>query len=351
MASIYSKRKILYLSWYEELLSGERIHRNHSLKLKDTRENRKLAKLIKKKKENMLLFSFNKVQREITVSEAYKQFIETKNEKAKATIKYYEHALRLLVKDYGNVSVSNISSEEIKEIVQQYKKLSKESIISYKKGIKIFFNFLISENFITKNPVGKIERIRNRKVEVMTDSELEEILFYFKNRNKDHYNLIKFLVLSGFRISEAISLKWRDIKVDHIIVNNQKGKRKDYFPLTEPIREHVRSIMKEGEHVFNYKSVAAARHLGKQISIFTDKKFSFHSFRKKFGTDWAKNLMPAELKEIMRHNDIRTTMEYYVGLNVIEIGAKMADAKLKLKEKKSGQKCQIINMKSAKTSL
>ena len=349
MASIYSKRKILYIGWVEELLSGEKVHRSRSLKLKDTRENRKVAKMLKLQKENSLAFSYNKVQQDITVTEAYQEFMETKSENAKATIEYYEYSLRLLVKDYGNVFVSRLGSKEIKKIVNQYKGLSKESIISYRRGMKIFFNFLIQKKYISENPVGKIEKTRNRNVEVMTDEELTEILKYFKNRNIDHYNLIKFLVLTGFRISEAISLYWVDIKNDYIIIKNKKGKRRDIFPITDEIREHVRNIpnTQNREHVFHYSSVSSARHLGRKISKLTNGRYSFHSFRKKFGTECAKTLMPAELKEVMRHNDIRTTMEFYVGLNIIKIGEKLTEAKRKLVEQETVENCQIFNIKNA----
>lgn len=96
--------------------------------------------------------------------------------------------------------------------------------------------------------------------------------------------------------------------------------------------------------MFKYKQVSSTRNIGKHISKITEGKYSFHSFRKKFGTDWSRNLMPAELKEIMRHNDVRTTMEYYVGLNIIKIGEKMGEAKLKLKEKRNSKKCQILQL-------
>lgn len=145
------------------------------------------------------------------------------------TIQYYKNSLRQLLHKYGDFYVKNIGSTEIKEIEKQLSGMSKESIISYKKGMKIFFGYLITEKFISENPIGKIEMTHNRKVVVMTDEELEEILYYFENRNKDHYNLIKFLVLSGFRISEAISLKWDDIKKDHIIVGIKKEKEKIIF--------------------------------------------------------------------------------------------------------------------------
>ena len=42
--------------------------------------------------------------------------------------------------------------------------------------------------------------------------------------------------------------------------------------------------------------------------------------RRSFGTRWAKRVMPAVLKRLMRHADISTTMGYYVSLSADEIG-------------------------------
>ncbi len=352
MASIYSKRKILYLGWYEELLSGERIHRSRSLKLKDTRENRKTANLIKKQKENMLLFSTNKVQRKITINEAFKKFIETKKSNASKTRMFYCDSLRILNREYGNVDVNKIGKDEINKIVEKMEYLSEESINSYKRGIKIFFNYLIDENYYKeKNPIGKLRATRKKKSEIISDEELEELLDFFNGRNKEHYDLIKLLVLTGFRISEAIALEWEDIKVDHIIVKNKKAKRNDYFPLTDEIKDHLSTIEKNGAKVFRYNKTSQVRYINKLISRETNKKYSFHSFRKKFATEWSRFLMPAELKEVMRHGEIRTTMQYYVGLNIVKIGEKMTGAKWKLKEKKKAEKCEIIDIKKAKNSL
>ena len=47
----------------------------------------------------------------------------------------------------------------------------------------------------------------------------------------------------------------------------------------------------------------------------TDKWGSAHDLRRAFGTRWAKKVMPATLQRIMRHADIGTTMQYYVGID------------------------------------
>lgn len=42
---------------------------------------------------------------------------------------------------------------------------------------------------------------------------------------------------------------------------------------------------------------------------------SAHDFRRAFGERWAAFVMPALLKDLMRHAEIPTTMKYYVGRN------------------------------------
>jgi integrase len=48
----------------------------------------------------------------------------------------------------------------------------------------------------------------------------------------------------------------------------------------------------------------------------TVRKFaSAHDLRRAFGQRWAGNVMPTVLRELMRHEDIATTMKFYVGQN------------------------------------
>jgi integrase len=64
------------------------------------------------------------------------------------------------------------------------------------------------------------------------------------------------------------------------------------------------------------------RRIGKAAGIVVDtsdsgriKYASAHDLRRSFGSRWAMRVMPPVLKEMMRHDDIKTTMKYYVGYN------------------------------------
>ena len=47
----------------------------------------------------------------------------------------------------------------------------------------------------------------------------------------------------------------------------------------------------------------------------TVKFASAHDLRRSFGARWANLIMPQQLRELMRHESIDTTMRYYVGRN------------------------------------
>lgn len=53
---------------------------------------------------------------------------------------------------------------------------------------------------------------------------------------------------------------------------------------------------------------------------------SAHDFRRSFGTRWAKRVMPAVLKDLMRHTDIQTTMRYYVDQDANDTAAALWQA-------------------------
>src|SRR5690606_24298380 len=56
------------------------------------------------------------------------------------------------------------------------------------------------------------------------------------------------------------------------------------------------------------------------------KHASAHDLRRSFGTRWAARVMPAQLKELMRHTSIDTTMRYYVQTEATELASAVWDA-------------------------
>ena len=55
---------------------------------------------------------------------------------------------------------------------------------------------------------------------------------------------------------------------------------------------------------------------GVKVNADTGKCASAHDFRRAFGQRWPARVMPQILMQLMRHEDISTTMKYYVGKEV-----------------------------------
>lgn len=156
---------------------------------------------------------------------------------------------------------------------------------------------------------------------------------------------------SGLRLGEALTLSWDDerfITVDtsgdrprlRIAAGQDKSGKARTLPLAPEFAEMLLAVPKaertgpvfplpglQGENVADlvYVSRIVGRigeAAGVKVDADTGKFASAHDFRRAFGVRWAVRVMPAVLKELMRHADISTTMKYYAGQDV----AAMEDA-------------------------
>lgn len=62
------------------------------------------------------------------------------------------------------------------------------------------------------------------------------------------------------------------------------------------------------------------------VNAETGKRASAHDLRRSFGFRWARRVMPAELMHLMRHQDIKTTMTFYVGHDATVTAAALWDS-------------------------
>lgn len=173
---------------------------------------------------------------------------------------------------------------------------------------------------------------------------------------------LKGLWTSGLRLSEAMVLSWDDrpdrITVDlsgrypmmHIRSSLEKGNKDRLYPISPEFAELLREVPLEQRHgdVFSLpgmkgEEVASEKRISKILSSIGEaagvvvaqseenqgakkKHASAHDLRRSFGTRWAARVMPAQLKELMRHTSIDTTMRYYVQTEATELASAVWDA-------------------------
>lgn len=202
-------------------------------------------------------------------------------------------------------------------------------------------------------PVMKRSRSKSGKVmkgRPLTLSEFHEMLEHTMQvvgeaRAKDWIFFQRGLWLSGLRLEESLNLWWK--RGNHLWVSLdgkypmfgipadfEKGNKDRLLPMAPEFADFLRAVpddQRQGR-VFDLPS-SRGRHKGRQLNVQwastilsqigeaagivvdhrTQKYASAHDFRRSFGLRWAMKVMPAVLKELMRHESIETSMRYYVG--------------------------------------
>ncbi len=161
-----------------------------------------------------------------------------------------------------------------------------------------------------------------------------------------HY--LRGLWLSGLRLEESLALSWdqdEPFAVDlsgrrpafRIFAEAQKARRDEVLPMTPDFAEFIAQTPEAERHGRVFKLVGQrggrpmtpakvgviVARIGERAGVVVNKadgKYaSAHDLRRAFGTRWAKRVMPAVLKRLMRHSSITTTMSYYVDLDAADV--------------------------------
>ena len=166
---------------------------------------------------------------------------------------------------------------------------------------------------------------RNRR---MKDVLIKEELSTFFNACDNYIDKTIFMLIygSGLRISDAVNLRVEDIdsRKMRIFVREGKGKKERYTVLPKTSLEMLRKyyqmynprhpegyifLNKEGKPLKVERTRVFFRRYRRKAKI--DEKFVFHSLRRSFATDLIeRGATILEVKELMGHSNIRSTMEY-----------------------------------------
>lgn len=235
------------------------------------------------------------------------------------------------------------------------------TIRGYIKRIRAFLNYCKDVyEVITHVPRVTLPRLQQKsRGRAITGEEFDRMVSAMRVRRNatcEHYgnpddaaawvNLLLGLYWGGLRIEEALSLRWEfEAKFAALVHNDppvfkmsadQKNRKSQLVPMAPEFRDLCLDIGVKKKGVVFDSLPSNIQYVGKYISkvgrdariLVNDegKCATAHDLRRAFGTRWAGRLKPAELMQLMRHENIQTTMDYYVDLDLRELSMKLDSA-------------------------
>ena len=251
---------------------------------------------------------------------------------SKYTYDSYLGKTRDIIRYYGEKQLEEVTTEELREFLLKYlkdeRKLSDRSINYYNSVIRFIYEVTL-DKLINKKQLP----MRKKKKTLYKVLTKEELSTFFNMCDNFKFKTIFMLVYgSGLRIGEVANLRVEDIdsKNMRIFVREGKGNKERYTILPkqslEMLREYWRKYRqhKRRGRIFLSESGKAItvgvirehfRKYRKKAKI--NEKATLHTLRHNFATDLIeRGATLIQVKELMGHSNIRSTMEYVHVANV-----------------------------------
>ena len=189
---------------------------------------------------------------------------------------------------------------------------------------------------VEQNPISRVRQSRNRlnKPRVLTPEEFRSLLAKLV---EPHKTIVVIVACLGLRVSELFGLQWGDIDFDNPVVKIQRScsegeicqtkneSSEGILPLDPDLAEvllrHKAQATYSGEPGFVFTGASGkppwpdsilAGHLKPAAKEAGIGKIGWHTFRRSYATlPHSSGTTLAVQKELLRHADIRTTMNIY----------------------------------------
>ena len=242
------------------------------------------------------------------------------------TIDYYKSTLLKMLTSIDK-RVDEISTDDLRKYLTQYKderNLSKTTIDNVRRIFSSFFAWLENEDYILKNPVKRIHRVKTPRLvkETLSDEDLE--ILCGNCDNKRDLAILELLISTGMRVGELVKLNIADINFHErecLVFGKGESERIVYFDAR--CKLHLIQYLETREDnnpalfvSFNkpHKRLGIngvelrLKLLGEKSDI---SNVHPHKFRRTLATNAIDKGMPIEqVQKLLGHMQIDTTMQY-----------------------------------------
>ena len=251
---------------------------------------------------------------------------------SKYTYSNYLGKTKELMKYFGEKQLENVTTDELRDYFLKYlkeeKKLSDRSINYYNSVIRFVWEVTM-DKLINKKQLP----MRKHKKPVYKVLTKEELSTFFNCVDNYKFKTIFMLAYgSGLRIGEIVNLRVEDIdsKTMRIFVREGKGNKERYTILSKQSLEMLRTywtkyrqhrrrsklfLSESGEPITEYVIRTHFRKYRTKAKLSS--KVTMHTLRHCFATDLIeRGATLIQVKELMGHSNIRSTMAYVHVANI-----------------------------------
>lgn len=247
--------------------------------------------------------------------------------KSEKTIEQYSRTIRNLLA-FLQKNVTDIGVYDIRYYFACRKEqgLSNRSLENTRANLSAFFQWMSLEELIPKNPCLMIKPIKYKDEIRKAFSEIEIDQLRSACKNQRERAIVEFLLATGVRVSELVSMNVADVDFDRktVHVRNGKGSKERITYISDVAMSHLKRYLESrtvASDVLFYGGRGSTRISddGTQRmlrSLGTRAKVSNvhpHRFRRTFATTLANRGMKVqEIQKLLGHSSLATTMEYVV---------------------------------------
>ena len=234
--------------------------------------------------------------------------------------------------DYFNKPIEEVTTEELRNFLFEHlinkRKLSDRSVNYYNSIIRFMYEVTL-DKLINKKQIP-MRKLKKKVYKVLTKEELST---FFKCVDNFKFRTIFMLIYgSGLRIGEVVNLHISDIdsKNMRVFVREGKGNKERYTILPKASLEMLRKYWTEYRPKVN-TDLLFLNELNKPINQYVirthfrkyrrkaklNEKVTVHTLRHCYATNLIENgATLIQVKELMGHSNIRSTMAYIHVANI-----------------------------------
>jgi len=207
--------------------------------------------------------------------------------------------------------------------------VSDVTVASRVRTVKVFFNFLASEEILPDNPVDKLEKIKVDEpgIFVLNAGQIKRLLKQPDQKQfagfRD-YVIMCIMLDTGIRLSELLSLRIKDYVGSHFILEHTKNRKRRVLPVGKRLQELMNKYLAiragdPNEYLFcnvldeplkPRTLQERIKNYGKQANI-EGVRVSPHTLRHTFATQYLLNGGDmVSLQEILGHSSLEMVRRY-----------------------------------------